>query len=71
MQHFLCQCIELFLFKHRFNFLETSFRVLLYLEYMKKLQSPRLEACYCNTDDTRVRPSPEIVLNQDSASDLC
>ena len=26
---------------------------------MKKIQSPRLEACYCNIDDTRARPSPE------------
>ena len=27
---------------------------------MKKIQPQRLEACYCNTDDTRTRPSSEI-----------
>ena len=75
----MCQCIELFLSKHHFTFLGTSFRALSYLEYMKKIQSLRLEACYCNTDDTKARPSKvdtrarpirdtSKVLNQDSAS---
>ena len=27
---------------------------------MKKIQPQRLESCYCNTDDTRARPSSEI-----------
>ena len=27
---------------------------------MKKIQSQRLDACYCNTDDTRARPSSKI-----------
>ena len=53
-QHFFCQCIELFLSKHHFNFLGISFRVLFYLEHTKKLQSLRLEACYCNTDTTQI-----------------
>ena len=30
---------------------------------MKKIQSLRLEAFYCNADDTRVRRSPEIQAN--------
>ena len=33
---------------------------LAYLEYLKKMQQQRPETCYCNTCDTRARPSSEI-----------
>ena len=49
----------------------TSFRALSYIEYMKKIQPKRLEAWYCNADDTRARSCPKIqakVLYRDNAS---
>ena len=50
---FLCQCIELFSSKHHFTFFWTLFKSSFYLEYMKKVQSQRL-------DDISTRLSSEI-----------
>ena len=60
IRYFLCQYTELFLSKNNFDFIGTSFAVLFYLEYMKKIKPPRPEACYCNIDDIRTRSNSEI-----------
>ena len=63
MQYFLYQFIELFLSKHHFACISTSFGVLFYLEYMKKIQSQTPEACICSTCDPRKRCGLEIQAN--------
>ena len=60
IRYVLCQYIELFLLKHNFAFIGTSYAILFYLEYMKKIKPQRPEARYCNTDDIRTRSSSEM-----------
>ena len=61
IQYFLCQCIKLFcqnIISPFLNFSQSLISSRIHEE--DTVTSQGLEACYCNTADTRARPSSEI-----------